>query len=183
MADIFVENLVLSAQLNQSLDLEKIDTALSDSSYEPDRLPAVVVHYHNPSRVVFITAQGEMVCTGSKTEEDALQALTETKDTLKEKELIENSAKMTPELKSIVLSKKLDVSLPLASIQTKLPSDQCTYQPSTYPWLEYHESKYCMLLFSSGNIMCTGNISLEEGKEAFEKIENTLTSIGCKVTG
>jgi TATA-box binding protein (TBP) (component of TFIID and TFIIIB) len=38
-----------------------------------------------------------------------------------------------------------------------------------------------MLLFSSGNIICTGKISLDESKDAFRKIEDTLTSIGCKV--
>jgi transcription initiation factor TFIID TATA-box-binding protein len=181
MADLIVENLILSTQLQQTVDLKKIHSALSDSSFDPDQLPAVVLHFQDPSRVVFITAQGKMVCTGSKTEQDAIQALNETTDSLKEKELIKDSTKITPQLESLVVSKKLDVALPLTSIKSKLPLDQYTYEPSTYPWLEYHENGYSMLLFSSGNIVCTGKISFEESIAAFKKIEDTLTSIGCKV--
>lgn len=181
MADLIVENLILSTQLNHSVDLQKINNALTESTFNPEKLPAVVYHFHNPSRVVFITAQGNIVCTGSKTEEDAFQALKETTDSLKEKELIKKSNIITTNLESLVVSKKLDVSLPLASIKSKLPSNKCTYDPSTYPWLEYHENGYSLLLFSSGNIVCTGKISFEESIAAFKKIEDTLTSIGCKV--
>ena len=181
MAELVVENLVLSARIDNSLDLDEVDNAFEDVSYEPEKLPAVVFYYHNPSRVVFITTTGNMVCTGSKTEKDAINALNETIDALKEKEIIKEKTELSPTLESLVVSKNLNVSLPLDSIQTQLPSDQCTYQPSIHPWLEYRKSTYSMLLFSSGNIICTGKISLDESKDAFRKIEDTLTSIGCKV--
>jgi transcription initiation factor TFIID TATA-box-binding protein len=181
MADLVVENLILSAELDNLTDLKKIHNALPDTSYNPEKLPAVIFHYHNPSRVVFITTQGKMVCTGAKTKEDAALALTKTIDALKTEQLIDESNKVTPRIESLVISKNLNVSLPLSTIQTKLPYDQCTYQPSIHPWLEYHESTYSMLLFSTGNIICTGKISLEESKAAFKKIEDILASIGCKV--
>ncbi|MBS3778640.1 MAG: hypothetical protein KGY50_05070 [Candidatus Thermoplasmatota archaeon] len=180
MAELVVENLILSARINKSLDLDEVDNAFSDVSYEPEKLPAVVFYYHNPSRVVFITTTGNMVCTGSKTEKDAINAFNETVDALKEKEIIEKTIELSSNLKSLVVSKNLNVSLPLESIQNQL-SDQCTYQPSIYPWLEYQESTYSMLLFSSGIIICTGEVSLDESKNAFREIEDKLISIGCKV--
>jgi len=182
MADLLVENLILSTDLNQSLELEKINMVFSDSLFEPNQLPAIVVHYHNPSRVVFITTQGRLMCTGSKTEEDAKQALNETVETLKENEFIKDFPQMSQKIESLVLLKKMNVSLPLSRIKDALPLDRCTYIPSTHPWLEYHQEKYTMLLFSCGDIICTGKLSLEESKEAFEKMEDTLTSIGCNVT-
>ena len=183
MADLIVENLVLSTKLEQTLDLKKIDMACPDASFEPEQLPAVLFYYRNPSRVVIITTQGIMMCTGSKTEADAKQALSKTIEALKEKEIIKNASKISDyELKSVVISKKLRVSLPLASIKEKLPANQCTYDPSIGPWLEYHDSSYSMLLFPSGNIVCSGNISLEESKTAFETMEDRLTSIGCKIS-
>lgn len=181
MADLIVENLILSVQLHQPLELEKINTIFSDSSFEPEQLPAVVVHYHNPSRAVFITTQGKMVCTGSKTEDDAVQALNHTAKKLKENEYIKESTQINPCLESIVVSKKLNVSLPLASLQTKLPSHKCTYQPSIHPWLEYQEEGYSLLIFCTGDIICTGKLTLEESKEAYNKIEDVLSSVGCKV--
>lgn len=182
MANLVVENLILSTQINQTLDLNEIETFFSDASYEPDQLPAVICKYHNPSRVVFITTQGRIMCTGSKTKEDATQAIDETIMLLKENNVIDESTKSTIHIESLVISKNLNVSLPLASIQTKLPSDQCTYHPSSHPWLEYRNSMYSMLLFSSGNIICTGKLSLEESKQAFKNIEDKLTSIGCNDT-
>ena len=183
MADLIVENLVISTQIKQSLDLENIDMTCSDASYEPEKLPAVLFYYDNPSRVVIITTQGKMMCTGSKTEADAKQALSETIEALKEKEIIKDASKISEfQLESVVISKKLHVSLPLAIIREKLPADQCIYDPSIDPWLEYRDSSYSMLLFPSGNIVCSGNISLEESKNAFETMEDTLTSVGCKIT-
>ncbi len=182
MADLIVENLVLSAEVNQSIDLKEIDTSFPDATFDPDQLPAVLFYYHNPSRVVMITTQGKIVCTGSKTKEEASKALSETLDALQEKEIIKEIPTISEyELESVVISKNLQVSLPLASIQERLPAEQCTYDPSIGPWLEYRDSSYSMLLFPSGNIICTGNISLEESKTAFETMEDTLTSVGCKI--
>ena len=182
MADLLVENMILSTDLNQSLELEKINKIFSDSLFEPDNLPAIVVHYHNPTRVVFITTEGKLMCTGSKSEEEAKQALKETLETLKENDFIKKSSRISPKIESLVLLKKMNISLPLSQIKDAFPFDRCTYMPSTHPWLEYHQEKYSLLLFSYGDIICTGKISLEEGKEAFDKIEDTLTSIGCNVT-
>jgi len=182
MADLLIENLILSTDLNQSLALDKIHMVFSDSIFEPDQFPAIVVHYHNPSRVVFITEQGKLLCTGSKTEEEAKQALRETVEFLKENEFIDDSQQLSPRIESLVVLKKVNMPLPLSQIKDALPLDRCTYIPSTHPWLEYHQETYTMLIHSCGDIICTGKLSLEESKELFEKLEDTLTSIGCKVT-
>ena len=181
MADLLIENLILSTDLNQSLALDKIHMVFSDSIFEPDQFPAIVIHYHNPSRVVFITEQGKLLCTGSKTEEEAKQALRETVEILKEKKFIDDPQQLSPKIESLVVLKQMNMSLPLAQIKEALPINSCTYIPSTHPWLEYHQEHYTMLLYSCGDIICTGKITLEESKEAFEKLEDTLTSIGCKV--
>jgi transcription initiation factor TFIID TATA-box-binding protein len=181
MADLVVENMVVSAELNQSLDLKETNDLFPETTFDQVDHPVLVFHYQNPSRVVLITTQGNIMCTGSKTEEDAVEALHHTVDALKEKNLIKKSTTISPKQESIIVSKNLNFSLPLESIQASLSFDQCIYHPSEKPWLEYHQSQYSMLLFSSGNIICTGNISLDESRDAFKNIENTLTSVGCKI--
>ena len=182
MAHIVVENLILSAHLNQSLDLEKIKKTFSEASFVPEELPAIVFHYQNPSRVVFITEQGKMICTGSKTTDEAIKTLIETENHLKEKNLIKEATEISPEVEYIVVSKQWDTTFPLSRIQSNLPPEDCIYNPDKNPWLEYHQPSYTMLFFPSGNIICTGKLSLDETKDAFKNIENTLTSIGCEIT-
>jgi len=181
MADLVVENMVVSAELNQSLDLKEINALFPETTFDQRDHPVIVFHYQDPSRVVLMTTNGKLLCTGSKTEEDAFAALKDTVDALKEKDLIKKSTSISPKQESIIVSKNLNVSIPLTSIQTNLSFDQCIYHPSEKPWLEYHQTHYSMLLFSSGNIICTGKLSMDESKDAFKKIEDTLTSIGCKI--
>jgi transcription initiation factor TFIID TATA-box-binding protein len=182
MADLIVENLILSVETHKSMDLQEISEAFSEAIFEPEKLPSVLFKYDNPSRMVFITTQGKLVCTGSKTKEQATEAISETIDLLKEKNFIDDSVSIMHKIESIVVSKNLNVSLPLERIESELPSDHCNYTKSKDPWLEYHQSTYSMLLFSSGNIVCTGNITLDESKVAFSHMEDILASMGCEIT-
>ncbi len=182
MADLIVDNLILSVETHISMDLQKISETFPEAVFEPEKIPSVLLNYDNPSRMVFITTQGKLVCTGSKTKEQATEAISETIDLLKEKNFIDDSASIIYKTESIVVSKNLNVSLPLDRIESELPSDHCNYNKSKDPWLEYHQPTYSMLLFSSGNIVCTGNITLDESKVAFSHMEDILASMGCEIT-
>lgn len=182
MANLIVDNIILSIETHQSLDLQEISNTFPDAAYEPENLPAVVFRYENPNRLIFITSYGKLMCTGSKTEEQATETLSAMTDLLKENNLIDETVSISYQVDSLVVSKNLNSSLPLDLIHSELPSDQCIYDASTNPWLEYRQETYSMLLFSSGIIVCTGTVSLDEAKDAFNELEDILTSIGCEIT-
>lgn len=182
MANIIVDNFILSIETHQSLDLQEISDTFPEAVYEPENLPAVLFRYENPIRLIFITSYGKLVCTGSKTEDQATETLSEIIGLLKENNFIDETVSIPFQVDSLVVSKNLNIALPLERIHSELPSDQCSYDASTYPWLEYRQDKYSMLLFSSGIIVCTGAVSLTEARDAFNQMEDILTSIGCEIT-
>lgn len=58
------------------------------------------------------------------------------------------------------------------------------YNPEQFPGLvlRIKKPKSAVLVFSSGNLVCTGTKSIEQVKEVIENVIKTLRKIGVKIT-
>ena len=82
---------------------------------------------------------------------------------------------------NIVVSSSLEHDIPLEKMAATLPNTE--YNPEQFPGLviRIKEPKTSALIFSSGNIVCTGAKSLDKVEESINKIIESLEKIGIKI--
>src|SRR6266481_2687348 len=74
-AIVSIENVVASASINQRVDLNLITKNFVDVEYHPDQFPGLVFRLKTPKTATLIFSSGKMVCTGAKSEEQAIKAV------------------------------------------------------------------------------------------------------------
>jgi transcription initiation factor TFIID TATA-box-binding protein len=73
---IVVQNMVASANLHGSIDLELAADVLDNVMYEPEQFPALIYRMSDPKTVLLLFASGKIVCTGGKNEEMVYESVT-----------------------------------------------------------------------------------------------------------
>lgn len=88
---IEVQNIVSSASLEQSLNLNAIaiGLGLEQIEYEPEQFPGLVYRLDDPDVVVLLFGSGKLVITGGTETDEAQQALTHVQDRLTELGLLD----------------------------------------------------------------------------------------------
>jgi transcription initiation factor TFIID TATA-box-binding protein len=86
--DLQIQNIVASANLGGTIDLEQATFALDNTMYEPEQFPGLIYRMKDPKVVILLFASGKLVCTGAKQEEDVFKAVRKLQKTLEEEELI-----------------------------------------------------------------------------------------------
>jgi len=86
--DIQIQNIVASAGLGGTIDLEKTTYSLERTMYEPEQFPGLIYRMNDPKVVFLLFTSGNLVITGAKKEEEVYRAVTILKKTLEEKKLI-----------------------------------------------------------------------------------------------
>jgi transcription initiation factor TFIID TATA-box-binding protein len=114
-----------------------------------------------------------MVCTGSKSERQARSAVMTVVDELK-RSGIAIVGKPSIQIQNIVASGGLGGRIDLE--KTTYSLERTMYEPEQFPGLIYrmNDPKVVILLFSSGNLVCTGAKKEEEVYEAVAKLQETL---------
>jgi len=72
---VYVQNVVASARLKHEIDLDAVVKAFRNVEYVPEVFPGLVFRLKRPRSSVLIFRNGKMVCTGAKSERDALRAV------------------------------------------------------------------------------------------------------------
>ena len=158
--DIEVVNIVVSTSLEHDIPLEKMAATLSNTEYNPEQFPGLVIRIKDPKTSALIFSSGKVVCTGARTIEDVHAAI---KKIIKSLEKIGIKIKITPKvtIQNIVASGSVGMDLNLNTLAMKLENTE--YEPEQFPGLVYKlpEAKATFLLFSNGKIVCTGTKSKE----------------------
>ena len=83
-----VVNIVASASLGGTVDLEKTVSTLRKTMYEPEQFPGLIYRMDEPKVVILVFASGSLVCTGAKKEQDVFDAVHKLHVILEEQNLI-----------------------------------------------------------------------------------------------
>jgi transcription initiation factor TFIID TATA-box-binding protein len=86
--EIKVQNIVASANLDKTLNLEAVALDLENTEYEPEQFPGLVYRLGEPKVVLLLFGSGKVVCTGAKTIADAQLGVEKTKERLAELDLL-----------------------------------------------------------------------------------------------
>lgn len=176
--DIKIQNVVASATFDRRLPLDRIAIYLENTEYEPEQFPGLVYRLKEPKAAALLFGSGKIVCTGTQSPEQAKEATHKIIEELKEADVeIGNKPEIT--VQNIVASSQLPGTLNLNRIAFELVGTE--YEPEQFPGLVYRleEPKVVFLLFSSGNLVCTGGKTYEDVKEGIEKLEENLRDIGA----
>ena len=86
--ELKIQNIVASASLEGTIDLEKSAYELGRTMYEPEQFPGLIYRMDEPKVVILLFASGKLVCTGAKREEDVYEAVNKLHQRLEDQELI-----------------------------------------------------------------------------------------------
>ena len=88
----------------------------------------------------------------------------------------------TLSVQNIVATTSLEKEVSLSKLARTQPNTE--YNPETFPGLvlRVKEPKSAVLVFSSGNLVCTGTKSISQVKAVVEQVIKQLKKIGVKVT-
>jgi len=177
--DIKVVNIVVSTSLKHDIPLEKMAATLSNTEYNPEQFPGLVIRIKEPKTSALIFSSGKIVCTGARSMEKVEESI---KKIIKSLEKINIKITIKPEIniQNIVASGGIGMDLNLNTLAMKLENTE--YEPEQFPGLVYKlvESrvpKATFLLFSNGKIVCTGTKSEKEVHAALDKLIINLKKV------
>ncbi|MFH1589160.1 MAG: TATA-box-binding protein [archaeon] len=173
---IEVVNIVVSTSLEHDIPLEKMAAVLSNTEYNPEQFPGLVIRIKDPKTSALIFSSGKVVCTGARSMDKVEQSIQKIIESL-EKINIKIKIKPVIKIQNIVASGSIGMDLNLNVLAMKL--DNTEYEPEQFPGLVFKlmEAKATFLLFSNGKVVCTGTKSEEEVHIALEKLIEILKKV------
>jgi transcription initiation factor TFIID TATA-box-binding protein len=90
--------------------------------------------------------------------------------------------KASLKIQNIVATTSLGKDVPLTKLAKTIPNTE--YNPEQFPGLvlRIKQPKSAVLVFSSGNLVCTGTKSISQVKQVIEQVIKTLKKINIKIT-
>ena len=172
-----IENVVACASLKHRIDLSAVVKAFPMVSYRPERFPGLVFKLKKPRTTILIFSTGKMVCTGARSERDAVRALRKVVRTLNGGGIIING-KLEIEITNIVATASLGGTIDLLQLYESEVGmrGRITYEPEQFPGLIYrmNNPKVVILLFTSGKLVCTGARKEEDVHQAVNNLRQKL---------
>jgi len=174
--NIKVVNIVVSTSLKHDIPLEKMAATLSNTEYNPEQFPGLVIRVKEPKTSALIFSSGKVVCTGARSMDKVHESI---KKIIKSLEKINVKITIKPEIEiqNIVASGSIGMDLNLNTLAMKLENTE--YEPEQFPGLVYklEEAKATFLLFSNGKVVCTGTKSEKEVHTALDKLIANLKKV------
>ncbi len=174
--EIEIVNIVISSDLKKDIPLEKLAATLSNTEYNPEQFPGLVLRIKDPKTSALIFSSGKIVCTGARNMKDVERAIQAIIKNLKKLNIV---VTIKPEInvQNIVASGQIGMDLNLNILGVKLPHTE--YEPDQFPGL-VHKLKgtnATFLLFSNGKIVCTGTKTEEEVNAATDRLTENLKKV------
>ncbi len=174
--EIKVVNIVVSASLMHDIPLEKMAATLSNTEYNPEQFPGLVIRIKEPKTSALIFSSGKIVCTGARSMDKVRESIAKI---IKSLEKINIKITVDPEIKiqNIVASGTVGMDLNLNTLAMKLNNTE--YEPEQFPGLVYKlpEAKATFLLFSNGKVVFTGTKSEADVHQALDKLIENLKKV------
>lgn len=179
---IVIQNCVASVNLFTDINLVSVYQQLIDSdelsvSYNPEQFPGLILKTKNPKISSLVFSSGKLVITGAKSTQMVHGAVDAVIDILKKSgSVIEEKPEII--VQNIVASgnfNKRQINLELASMWL----ESSMYEPEQFPGLIYRlpHPKTVLLLFQSGNLVCTGAKTEDDVHAAVRQTYDDLDEI------
>jgi len=180
--EVTIQNVVASAKLGHSIDLDAVVKAYPEVQYTPEIFPGIAFRLKKPKTCTLIFRTGGIVCTGAKSAKDVERAIRKVVRKLKKGGIIVRMSKPEIVIQNIVATGVIEgVEIDLERIyELSWDKARVMYDPDQFPGLIYHmeDPRVTFLIFRSGNLVCTGAKREEDVYTATEKFVATLEAKG-----
>ena len=170
---ITIQNIVASVTLDQRMNLKLITQKFPQTEYNPKVFPGLVFRLKKPKTATLIFETGKMVCTGAKSEKEAVQAVNKVTRELTSHG-IPISGKPVVIIQNVVASAALGGEIDLENVVYKLK--RVMYEPEQFPGAVFRmdEPKVVFLIFSAGKLVCVGAKKENDVYQAVDNIQKLL---------
>jgi len=172
-----VQNIVATTSLGKPVSLTKLARTQSNTEYNPEQFPGLVLRVKKPKSAVLVFSSGNLVCTGTKSIGQVKQVIEQVIKQLK-KINVRITEKPKINVQNIVASGSIDMALNLNLLALELENTE--YEPEQFPGLVYklEEPTATFLLFSNGKLVCTGTKNKKQLEDSMKQIiKNTKEAI------
>lgn len=177
MAEVRVVNVVVRVGLGQGVGLERLaDVFPSESVYRPGGFPALVLRPEALRPVTFLVFRsGRVVCAGINDVEGCIRAAERLAEMLRGAGVIGPQA-VSVEVMNIVAVAILGAGVDLERAAEAL--EGVIYEPDQFPALIHRDGHLSFLIFHNGKMVVAGARSVDEVREAVERVERALEERG-----
>lgn len=172
-SDLKIQNIVATTSLGKPVSLTKLARSQSNTEYNPEQFPGLVLRIKDPKSAVLVFSSGNLVCTGTKSVAQVRQVIEEViKQIGKIGVKITERPKVT--VQNIVASGSIDLNLNLNVLALQLENTE--YEPEQFPGLVYKlvDPPATFLLFSNGKLVCTGTKDKEQLEESMRQLNKNI---------
>ena len=164
-----VQNIVATTSLGKPVSLTKMARTQSNTEYNPEQFPGLVLRVKKPKSAVLVFSSGNLVCTGTKSIGQVKQVIAQVIKQLK-KINVRVTDKPKVNVQNIVASGSIDLALNLNLLALELENTE--YEPEQFPGLVYKlaEPTATFLLFSNGKLVCTGTKNRAQLEDSMKQL-------------
>ena len=172
-SNLKVQNIVATTSLGKEISLTKLARTQSNTEYNPEQFPGLVLRVEKPKSAVLVFSSGNLVCTGTKSVaqvKEVIQAVI--KQIAKIGVRITETPKIT--VQNIVASGSIDLNLNLNVLALQLENTE--YEPEQFPGLVYKlvDPPATFLLFSNGKLVCTGTKNKQQLEDSMVQLTRNI---------
>jgi transcription initiation factor TFIID TATA-box-binding protein len=175
-----IQNIVATTSLEKDIPLTKLAKTLSNTEYNPEQFPGLVLRIKKPKSAVLVFSSGNLVCTGTKSIEQVKEVI---KEVIKQLKKINVKVTITPKItvQNIVASGSINVNLNLNFLALELENTE--YEPEQFPGLVYklEEPNATFLLFSNGKLVCTGTKNRNQLEDSMKQLNKKIKEVSAKL--
>ena len=173
-----VDDVVVVAMLGVDIPLDKMASQTKDAEFEPEHNEGVVYKTGEPGVAALIFPTGKVVCTGTKSIEEARKTIDKVVEKIREAG-VEVPMSFDVRIDNIVASTKMPFPLDLDKVASSI--ENAEYDTTLLPGPVYRLSdpKVSILILESGKIICTGAHSMDEVQRAMREVRDDLKKAGA----
>ena len=172
-SNLKIQNIVATTSLGKPVSLTKLARTQSNTEYNPEQFPGLVLRIKEPKSAVLVFSSGNLVCTGTK-------SVGQVKEVIQQgiKQIGKIGVKITdvPKItvQNIVASGSIDLTLNLNTLALQLENTE--YEPEQFPGLVYKlvDPTATFLLFSNGKLVCTGTKNKDQLEESMKQLNKNI---------
>lgn len=172
-SNLKIQNIVATTSLGKPVSLTKLARSQSNTEYNPEQFPGLVLRIKEPKSAVLVFSSGNLVCTGTKSVSQVKEVIDAViKQIAKIGIKITDKPKIT--VQNIVASGSVDFKLNLNVLALQLENTE--YEPEQFPGLVYKlvDPPATFLLFSNGKLVCTGTKDRKQLDESMRQLNKNI---------
>lgn len=171
-----IQNIVATTSLEKEIPLTKLAKTLSNTEYNPEQFPGLVLRIKKPKSAVLVFSSGNLVCTGTKSIKQVKEVI---REVIKQVRKINVKVTIVPKItvQNIVASGSINVNLNLNFLALELENTE--YEPEQFPGLVYKlvEPNATFLLFSNGKLVCTGTKNKAQLEDSMKQLNKKIREV------